>query len=130
MARSVRPTSGGSVTPVEQLHRAGVVVQDIKPQNVLLDAYGSPVLADFGIADVIGRTTKVMPTSVKGTFNYMSPEAFEPPLRYLDNPNVIFWHLRLFNCEPLTLFIFDTSYCCSNVQAVFSLFSHKCYTTN
>ena len=29
---------------------------------------------------MIGRTTKIMPTSVKGTFNYMSPEAFEPPL--------------------------------------------------
>ncbi len=35
---------------LEQLHAAGVVVQDIKPQNVLLDQYDQPVLADFGIA--------------------------------------------------------------------------------
>ena len=63
-----------------QLHAAGVVVQDIKPENILLNQFGTPVFADFGIAGVIGRTTKIMPTSVKGTFNYMAPEAFEPPL--------------------------------------------------
>ena len=62
-----------------QLHRAGVVVQDIKAHNVLLDGFGSPVLADFGTADVVGRTTQIMPTSLKGTSNYMAPEAFEPP---------------------------------------------------
>ena len=65
---------------LEQLHQAGVVVQDIKPQNVLLDSYGAPVFADFGISRVIGRTTKIMPTSIVGTFNYMAPEAFVPPL--------------------------------------------------
>jgi serine/threonine protein kinase len=64
---------------LEQLHRAGVVVQDIKAHNVLLDGFGSPVLADFGTADVVGRTTQIMPTSLKGTSNYMAPEAFEPP---------------------------------------------------
>ena len=35
---------------LSQLHAAGVVVQDIKPQNVLLDQYDEPVFADFGIA--------------------------------------------------------------------------------
>ena len=35
---------------LEQLHRPGVVVQDIKPQNVLFDSYGAPVFADFGIS--------------------------------------------------------------------------------
>ena len=62
-----------------QLHSAGVVVQDIKPQNVLLNEYDEPVFADFGISALIGRTTRIMPSSVKGTFNYMAPEAFEPP---------------------------------------------------
>ena len=42
--------------------------------------YDQPVFADFGISGLITRTTKLMPTSVKGTFNYMAPEAFEPPL--------------------------------------------------
>jgi hypothetical protein len=36
-------------------------------------------LADFGIAGVVGRTAQIMPTSLKGTSNYMAPEAFEPP---------------------------------------------------
>ena len=62
-----------------QLHAAGLVLQDIKPENVLLDAHDSPVYADFGISAVL-TCTGLMPSSLKGTFNYMAPEAFEPPL--------------------------------------------------
>jgi hypothetical protein len=64
---------------LEQLHAAGVIVSDIKPANVLFDAYDRPVFADFGIAALVGRTTRIVPTSLKGTFNYMAPEALEPP---------------------------------------------------
>lgn len=64
---------------LEQLHAAGVIVSDIKPANVLFDAYDRPVVADFGIAALVGRTTRIVPTSVKGSFNYMAPEALEPP---------------------------------------------------
>ena len=60
-----------------QLHDTGVVVRDIKPENVLMDEFGEPVLADFGISDVVTRTTRIMPTSMQGTFNYMAPESFE-----------------------------------------------------
>lgn len=42
--------SGG----VEMLHRAGIVHRDIKPANIMLDSYGRPVLADFGVASPIG----------------------------------------------------------------------------
>jgi serine/threonine protein kinase len=63
-----------------QLHKMGVISQDIKPENILMDAYNTPVFADFGISSVVTRTTSIMPTSIKGTFNYMSPEAFRPPL--------------------------------------------------
>lgn len=64
---------------LEQLHGAGVIVSDIKPQNVLFDAYDRPVFADFGIAALVGRTTRIVPTCVRGSFNYMAPEALEPP---------------------------------------------------
>jgi serine/threonine protein kinase len=39
---------------VETAHRAGVLHRDIKPENVLLSGYGQPLLADFGIAHVLG----------------------------------------------------------------------------
>jgi serine/threonine protein kinase len=41
---------------VETAHRAGVLHRDIKPENVLLSGYGQPLLADFGIAHVLGGT--------------------------------------------------------------------------
>jgi len=52
-AATIRSISHAICRTLAQLHRAGVVVQDIKPQNVLLDGYDSPVLADFGIASVV-----------------------------------------------------------------------------
>ena len=74
----VRRVGAALCRTLAQLHGAGVVVQDIKPANVLLDEHDEPVFSDFGIASVVERTTLgVRPTSVKGTFNYMAPETFE-----------------------------------------------------
>ena len=74
----VRRVGAALCRTLAQLHDAGVVVQDIKPANVLLDEHDEPVFSDFGIASVVERTTLgVRPTSVKGTFNYMAPETFE-----------------------------------------------------
>ena len=39
---------------VEVLHRCGLVHRDIKPGNLMLDAYGRPVLGDFGVAARVG----------------------------------------------------------------------------
>jgi serine/threonine protein kinase len=61
---------------LRQLHGCGLVVRDIKPPNILFDSFDQPVLADFGIAEVLTTATRRMPTSIKGTFNYMAPETF------------------------------------------------------
>ena len=62
---------------LDQLHTAGVIVKDIKPENVLMNEYDQPFLADFGLAVVVTGTLRIQPTSMKGTFNYMAPETFE-----------------------------------------------------
>jgi hypothetical protein len=61
---------------LDELHAAGIVVRDIKPANVLMDAHNRPVFSDFGIA----TSPRVAQTGITGTFNYMAPEAFDPPL--------------------------------------------------
>ena len=74
----VRRYSESLSRTLQELHGSGLVMRDIKPQNILLDAkIDQPVFADFGIA-VILETTVHRGTSIKGTWNYMAPEAFEP----------------------------------------------------
>ncbi|WP_151774145.1 serine/threonine-protein kinase [Streptomyces abyssomicinicus] len=56
-------------------HAQGVLHRDVKPQNVLLDAEGRPVLTDFGIAVVAGVTRPVTEAGlVVGTVGYLAPE--------------------------------------------------------
>lgn len=64
---------------VAELHAQGVVVADLKPQNLLLDGYDNCVVADFGISTILSHGHEHnLSEGLHGTFNYMSPEAFDP----------------------------------------------------
>src|SRR3712207_6270205 len=55
-------------------HERGVIHRDIKPQNVLINDYGSPKLTDFGIARALDADHSTSTGSYLGTAFYSSPE--------------------------------------------------------
>ncbi|MDY0170415.1 MAG: bifunctional serine/threonine-protein kinase/formylglycine-generating enzyme family protein [Thermoguttaceae bacterium] len=61
---------------VAAAHARGVVHQDIKPENVIIDSEGKPRLIDFGFAAVrhAWQEDKAAPGSVVGTVAFMPPE--------------------------------------------------------
>ncbi|MDA7541236.1 serine/threonine protein kinase [bacterium] len=59
-------------------HQHGVIHRDIKPSNIMMDATGSPLLADFGLAKDLNKKGFQTETGrLMGSANYMSPEQIE-----------------------------------------------------
>lgn len=58
---------------VHYAHQCGIVHRDLKPSNILLDADGSPKVADFGLARS-PHDCQALLSGLAGTPAYMSPE--------------------------------------------------------
>ena len=78
--RSINPASADDVAilglsaaqALAYAHRCGVIHQDVKPANLLVDGDGNLHLADFGIAALLQGADHV--SSSGGTRRYMAPE--------------------------------------------------------
>ena len=63
---------------VAEAHRLGVVHRDLKPANILLEADGTPKIADFGLAKSLSTQSGLTATdSILGSPSYMAPEQAE-----------------------------------------------------
>ncbi len=57
------------------LHARGVLHRDVKPANILIDGFGRPRLADFGLAAMVGAEAAAT-DALRMTPAYAPPEAF------------------------------------------------------
>ncbi|MGZ0165004.1 MAG: serine/threonine protein kinase [Planctomycetales bacterium] len=58
-------------------HRKGVLHNDVKPGNLLIDAAGKVFVTDFGLAEPLDPESSEVDESVNGTLRYMAPERFQ-----------------------------------------------------
>ena len=92
-----------------QLHAEGIVVQDLKPGNILMDESDQLVISDFGLAVAIGATTTVTTTQSTnapggGTPAFMAPEQYDPDTFGKVSQKTDMWALGCVVIEMLTGF--------------------------
>jgi len=72
-------------------HENGVIHRDIKPQNILIDAHGTPKVTDFGLAKSTDSQTHLTQSgAVMGTPSYMAPEQARGHTHEIDRRSDVF----------------------------------------
>jgi serine/threonine protein kinase len=76
---------------LQKAHEQGVIHRDLKPDNIMIDSEGDPIVMDFGLArrvdDEVLLTT---PGKILGTPAYMSPEQVEGDPNKIGPPTDIY----------------------------------------
>ena len=91
-----------------QLYVEGIVAQDLKPSNLLMDEREQLVIADFGLAAVLSATTAATAQSTTGagggTPVYKAPEQHDPDGFGKISPKTDMWAFGCVVIELLTGF--------------------------
>jgi serine/threonine protein kinase len=84
--RRVRDVGVRIADALSAAHLLGVLHRDVKPANILIDAYNNAGLADFGLAALIDPDTPLSETVEAITPAYAPPEVFakKPVTEYAD----------------------------------------------
>jgi len=75
---------------LDYVHRCGVVHQDIKPKNILIDESGRPRLIDFGVARWRNAWSEGQAGPSGGTVAFMAPEQARGESERVGAPSDIF----------------------------------------